>query len=263
MEDRAPSTLAVAFPSVSARPVTGHVEFSVAEALGPGRSRPAQVTGVLAAVFDRIGGVASDIEDVRSLSSGSREWLLQRAASQFWIGSGWFSATCPACDTAFDVPAALTDAPRKPAGDGFPVVLVETSLGQRRFEAPNGRHEEQLAQAADDPVRTLIGACGLSPTATEDARAFTEADLVRIEDALDRASPEVADRVSTSCPSCSSVTEVRLDPLAFAFPKARQILMEVHTIAKAYHWSEAEVLALPSSRRRAYCGMIRHEGGGR
>ncbi|MEQ1895103.1 MAG: hypothetical protein ABL998_21395, partial [Planctomycetota bacterium] len=51
-----------------------------------------------------------------------------------------------------------------------------------------------------------------------------------------------------------------LDAVAFLraeFAAARRALQEeLHVLASTYHWSEAEILALPSDRRRRYVARI-------
>ena len=258
MAARASQTLAVAFPSHEPYPLTGALELAIAESLASGASRPERVTRVLGTVFRRISGQGATPSRVRCLTSGAREWLLQRAAGLFWADTGWFQAKCVRCDADYDVPTVLARAPRKPAGAGFPVVTVHTSLGPRTFEVPNGLHEEQLARSpGSDPVRTLLAHCGLSERAGSDAQDFTADDVARIEAALEEVSPEVADEVVTACPSCRAETRARIDPLAFAFPGLTTLLREVHAIAATYHWAEDAILALPSHRRRGYARLAR------
>jgi hypothetical protein len=264
MTDRAAETLAVVFPPPDPRALTGEVEFSVAEAMAGGRSRPQQVTGVLSAVFARIGSLPADATTLRALGSGVREWLLQQAALRFWRGTGWFEASCVHCGILFDAEAELREAPRGSAGAGYPVIEVETGLGPRRFEAPNGRHEETLARMKGAPgLRDMLALCGLADSARDDAARFSEGDMARIADRFDAICPDVADELTLTCPSCGAATQARLDPLTFAFPTRKALLAEVHQIARAYHWRESEILALPATRRRAYAAMIRAEKGAR
>lgn len=258
MTARVPETLAVAFPSHQLHPMTGVLELELAAAINPQFTRPERVTGVLSTVFARIGDAAVTRTEVRRLASGAREWLLQRAAGVFWSESGWFQSHCTACGEAFDLPATLADAPRKCAGNGFPVLAVDTSLGMRSFEAPNGLHEEALArESGADATRALLAQCSLSKTALQDAAAFTDHDISAIAAALEAACPEVADEVITTCPTCKAQTTACLDPLTFAFPTAETLLPEVHLVAATYHWSEDAILALPSRRRRGYAALIR------
>lgn len=264
---RAPQTLAVAFPSHRPRALTGAVELVLAQAVWSGATRPVKVSRVLELMFDQISGHEVSPARVRHLASSSREWLLQQAALRVWPDRGWFQARCSLCDHDVDLPVTLSGAPRKAANSNFPAISVETSLGARRFEAPNGGHEETLALASEgrDPARHLLALCGLADSCDADAGAFTPGDLAIIEQAFDDACPDIADAVSAACPSCEAPIEAHIDPLQFAFPAPKTLLHEVHAIAGAYHWSEADILALPSSRRAAYSDLIRAErrGGAR
>ena len=258
-------TLPVAFPSAEPRAVTGAVEVAVAEAATLAGPRAERVTAVIAAVFSRVGGVACDPGLARRLASGARAWLLNRASGLFATEGAadrsWFQATCVSCEQPFDFPARLADAPRKRAGAAFPVVEVPTSLGPRRFEVPNGLHEEAAARRRGDPRRVLAGLCGLADGAESEAERLTETDLDRIEAMLDDAAPDVADTVTTACPECGASTEVALDPLGWAFPRPDGLIRDTHLIARAYGWSEEAILALPRGRRRAYAEMIAAEAG--
>lgn len=256
--DRAPATLSAAFPRAQPRPLDGETELAVAEAVAAGRSRPARVTAVIAAMYVRLEQQTVDRDVARHVSSAGREWLLQRAALRFYGANDWYEAICSDCGARFDLRLSIADIPCVAPGDGFPTVELETSLGQRAFEVPNGAHEEAFAARQDtDPRRAFAALCGLSAQAECDALQFSERDLARIDAALEAASPEVADSVTARCPECGTAEQVRIDPLTFAFPQRDEILQEVHLLASAYRWSEHEILALPLARRRSYADLIR------
>lgn len=262
---RAPETLALAFPEAVPRPLTGTVELQLAAAGAAPLSRPERASAVLAALYETLDGAAVTTPLVRRLPSGARAWLLCRAAALMGRESGWFQADCTACGAPYDLRLRLADVPKGPPGPGFPTAEVETSLGPRRFEVPNGRHEETLARGTtSDPRRDLLALAGLAGSAVEDACRFTEADMQRIEAALEATAPDIGDRIAATCPACGAATEAVIDPLAFALPHPDEILRETHLIARAYRWDERAIHALPSDRRRAYARIIAAEarGGG-
>ncbi|MCE6953092.1 hypothetical protein LAZ29_19375 [Cereibacter sphaeroides] len=257
---RAPETLALAFPEAVLRPMTGAVELRLAEAAIAPVSRPERASEVLVALYETLGGERVTAPLVRRLPSGARAWLLCRAAALLGRESGWFQADCSACGAPYDLRLRLAEVPKGPPGPGFPITEVETSLGPRRFEVPNGRHEEVLARGTTaDPRRDLVALLGLAGTAAEDACRFTEADLDRIEAALDAVAPDIGDEIATTCPACGAATRAVIDALAFALPRPDEILRETHLIARAYHWDEGAIHALPASRRRAYAQLIAAE----
>ncbi len=260
---RAAATMLSAFPEVRFRALDGHAELAVAEAAASGGSRPARVTRIIAAMCEEVGGEPADAATVRRISAAGREWLLQRTALRFFGGADWFEARCADCGARFDLRMSLSDVPHADPGPGYPVAEVETSLGLRTFEAPNGGHEEAFARYRDeDPRRVFAAICGLSERAEAEAIRFDAQDLGRIDAAIEAISPEIADSVEATCPDCGTVAKARIDPFGFAFPSAGDLLREVHLIATAYHWSEASILSLSQARRRSYVDLIRQDRGG-
>lgn len=61
------------------------------------------------------------------------------------------------------------------------------------------------------------------------------------------------------CPDCGARWEAPLEPAEFLWAEveaeAARLLREVHALARAYGWSEPQVLALTAPRRRAYLEM--------
>ena len=260
---RAVATMLSAFPEVRFRALDGHAELAVAEAVASSGSRPARVTGIIAAMCEEVAGEPADAATVRRISAAGREWLLQRSALRFLGGGDWFEARCEACGAHFDLRMSLTDVPHAAPGPGYPVAEVDTSLGRRQFEAPNGGHEEAFARHHDeDPRRVFAALCGLSERAEAEAIRFDAHDLARIDAAIEAVSPEIADSVDATCLECGTAAKARIDPLGFAFPSASEVFREVHSIASAYHWSETSILRLSQARRRTYADLIRAERGG-
>ncbi|PTX56099.1 hypothetical protein C8N43_0750 [Litoreibacter ponti] len=259
MSERAPLTLAVAFPTAVPRPLTGRVELALAEAM-QARTRPAQVTGVIEAMFFQIGGLSVTRDLVTRLATGARAWLLARAALTFLPGPRWFQARCGSCGESYDLRVSLSELPRSDVPSVFPVIEVDTSRGPRRFEVPSGAVEDALAHATpDQALRVLARECGLADTRAEDAQGFTTADLQLIDAQLDAATPDIAETIETACPICEAETAARIDPLSFAFPSGSTVLGQVHRLARSYHWSEDAILDLPTARRASYARLIANE----
>ncbi len=257
---RLASTFPEARPAFAVRNLTGAVELDLAEGLSRADTRPGRVSAVLTVLFDSVAAAPLTADRAAALASGTREWLMQRAACIFWPRPDWMTASCQACAARYDLQLDLAELPLKPAGESFPEVHVETSLGRRRFEAPNGVHELALARLAltgEAARRQLTALCGLDDDCRAAAGRYSMDDLERIDAVLERLSPEAVDTIESTCPTCGAHTFARVDPLEFAFPARDSILREVHLLAGAYHWSEREILSLPSDRRRHYLGLIR------
>jgi hypothetical protein len=65
-----------------------------------------------------------------------------------------------------------------------------------------------------------------------------------------------------SCPECGAGWESPLDAGAFVWARlrsaARRLLGEVDELARAYGWSEEQILSLPPQRRASYLELVRH-----
>ena len=66
--------------------------------------------------------------------------------------------------------------------------------------------------------------------------------------------------LALQCVACGHAGEAQLDPGALLWDeidaRARVLLGEVHRLASAYGWSEAEILALGPARRASYIAMV-------
>ncbi len=66
--------------------------------------------------------------------------------------------------------------------------------------------------------------------------------------------------VTLTCPACSHEWSAVLDPVEFVWERlerwARHLGDDVHVLASAYGWSEADILALTPQRRRLYLEAV-------
>lgn len=77
-----------------------------------------------------------------------------------------------------------------------------------------------------------------------------------VADALATADPLAEVVVELACPDCATAVAAIVDVAAFAWSavdgQARRLLRDVDVLARAYGWTEAEVLGLGDQRRSAY-----------
>lgn len=160
-------------------------------------------------------------------------------------GPDWVAtARCAACDAPMDLPISLgafrrDDDPVAISVDGVEIALP-TGADQRAW----------LAAGADGPEALRAR---LLPEALAD-RADT------VEAALAEADPLTALGIETRCPECDAPNGLELDLeatcLALLAGEQPRMIEEIHQLAHAYHWSEAEILAVPPARRRLYLDRI-------
>jgi hypothetical protein len=81
---------------------------------------------------------------------------------------------------------------------------------------------------------------------------------------LDDLDPLVNFSLAVTCPHCGLPSQPEIDLGAWALQilqRVQQRLIEtVHRLACRYHWTEAEILALPEWRRDRYLALIDREG---
>jgi hypothetical protein len=247
------------------RPLTGAVELRLAEAVDAG-SLPERVTAALAATLQHAGGREPLPEIVSGLCVADRQYLMRQLAARLGKGRGWLAVRCKRCGELFDFALDHAALPAKEAGAGYPFAQVETSLGTCRFRVPTGADQEAIAGIENEAgaLRTLVSRCVVEPAAPDgaDGPRFTAADLERIDAALEKVAPEVALAVQAVCPACGAGHAVEVDPyVALAAAPADALFQEIHTLASAYHWSEAGILSLPAHRRRRYLELIDRAAG--
>ncbi|ATY09816.1 hypothetical protein CU254_04575 [Amycolatopsis sp. AA4] len=88
------------------------------------------------------------------------------------------------------------------------------------------------------------------------AGELSEAALAALPDALAAADPQADVRIELDCAVCGHRWASPFDIAAYLWTEleacARRLLYDVHALALAYGWSEAEVLAVSPGRRRRY-----------
>jgi hypothetical protein len=118
-----------------------------------------------------------------------------------------------------------------------------------------------LAAVASQPdtecaTRALLARC----TLRGDAAAVSDAELQEVEDQLEALDPNADIAFNVRCPYCGHDSTAQLDAGALLWDeieaRAQALLGEVHALARAYGWSEGEILALGAARRAAYLALV-------
>ena len=128
----------------------------------------------------------------------------------------------------------------------------------KRFRLPTSRDLALVAceRRSTKPLRSAR-ACRLGTALSSSARRTRSTRWERIRG---RGSPR-RDAPGADCPECDREWKESLDLTSFVWAevesRARRLLVEVHPLASAYGWSEAETFALSEARRAIYLEMVR------
>lgn len=202
------------------------------------------------------------------LSPGRRDDLLLRFRERIFGGGLEGIVTCPACGGELAV-ACTTDDLRGAASEEPEDTATELSVlvGEHavRFRVPNSIDLEEAARAAslEEARRLLIGRSVVE--ARRGAEPATAAELpddvlAAMEERLAETDPLADVWIEVVCDGCAHRWSAAFDIGSFLWEelgaRARRTLRAVHDLATAYGWSEAEILAMGTKRRRAYLAMV-------
>ena len=246
------------------RPLTGAVELTLAEASLEAPSMPEVVTRTLTSALQHLKHQEATPALIDALSVGDRQFLVQQLAGWLEMDATWMTAVCTRCREPFDFMIRFSELPVKAAGAGYPFAWVATSRGSACWRVPTGADQKAVAVVAaeQDAVRVLMTRC-LVEISDHDAGStaqwvaeLRDDDRQQVEASLEAVAPEITTAVQVSCPACSQNSQVTIDPYLCLQHRQEAISADIHTIASTYHWSEAEILALPKKRRRLYLQLI-------
>lgn len=165
-------------------------------------------------------------------------------------------ASCPLCaerlETAFDVAEIRVD-----SHEEGPLKLT-VSRGELTFRLPNSADLLALTTGSlDGARRRLLDRCLLDAGADD----LSEEDLLAVARRMAEADPQGDIELSLSCPACGHSWLAPFDIASYFWTEvdawARVLLHEIHLLASAYGWREADILALSPWRRRSYLELIR------
>jgi hypothetical protein len=156
-------------------------------------------------------------------------------------------SACPKCGEAVEF--ALPDDFTPPAAKRTQAMLnVDGRDFTLRF--PTSRDLYAAQQGAFKPGDLIVDDDG-TPELTEEA----------IEAALEAGDPGLDMVITHTCPACAAVWGQSFDVIRFVWQdcvqRAEKLLRDIDVIARAYTWSETEILTLSEDRRGRYVAMTR------
>lgn len=172
-------------------------------------------------------------------------------------------AACPSCrqQVELTMPVSALRVATDPANS------IENSFMLREYEvryrAPN---TEDLASCAGLELaasRQKLFACCVTDARCQ-GKAVTAEDLPpevtqKIVQQIEAIDPQADTRVKLSCPECHQGWTEVFDIVSFFWAEidawARRVLRDVNALARAYGWSERDILALSPTRRQIYLAM--------
>jgi hypothetical protein len=234
------------------RPIAGTDELAVAEALADGASAAAAGNLLIGRCAGNPDSGLALGPEAAALSVGDREVVL-RALHVISFGALVAAqAQCGACRTIIEYDLDLAQPPDLPPEPGPWHQIPAPAPGDAPVACRLLTGADLEIAAACDPrsagpalVRAAIGNAALPP------------DMVAA--ALDRLDPNAETGIDLACPVCGAESRIWVDSFALirrALAAAGGIFAQIHRLASAYGWAEADILALPRRRRLHYCDLL-------
>lgn len=179
--------------------------------------------------------------------------------------------SCPECSALHDV---TIDLERLSAPAQTPREIAVEAEGRRvRVRLPTARDQALIEGAARRDLAaarasllaaTLLELDGLpGPFSMEQVLALDSRVRAAIDEAVEAALPDIDLALAATCSECGTAIEAPVHlaevVLSELRERSRQLLREVHVLAREYHWSERQILSLSVERRRAYLALIEAE----
>lgn len=208
----------------------------------------------------------SDPEGLGRMPVGRRDVLLLELRERLFGAEVVGMANCPQCDTTVEASFRAED--MRPGGDGarfedgapFEGTVREGEVVVR-FRLPSSADLLEL-NACDDVAAArarLLSVCVLEaaragePLSVDD---LPQESASAVAEAMAAADPGADLSLAFTCPECGHAWETAFDIARFLWEElqgwAPRLLRDVDALARAYHWREAEILALSPRRRQAY-----------
>lgn len=172
--------------------------------------------------------------------------------------------TCPGCAERLELDLRTTDLiVDAPEDQETEPLSLETDGYTIRFRLPDSTDLVDIGGMDTGTLRNHI----LSRCLLSNRRGCEEVSLAKLpEDAaravaenMAQADPHADITFAVTCPACGHTWQAIFDIVTFFWREitawSHRILQEVHLLASAYGWSEADILALSPWRRRCYLEM--------
>ena len=221
---------------------------------------PVEVTGLLSMTLAHIGGQAISWQEIHNMTVGDRQFLLRTLMIALEHDNCWMSSECDACNNRFDLNLTLSTLPVTQCSETFPYVEVIIDACSYRFRAPTGADQDKLLQRGNVSEQDILPLLLTEPDFHHQPGATFPRCLSEyknlIEEKIETMAPAITSKIQTACPECSKLMVIDISPERLILQIGKNIYPEVHQIASAYHWSEAEILKMPTLRRKNYLSLI-------
>ena len=205
---------------------------------------------------------------VGSLTIGDREALLLHLHRISFGSRIECVLACPHCAEKLDLELAVEALLLPPYASPQPEYSADLQGYNVRFRLPTGDDQVAIAGLAsadlDAAEQALLRRCLLDVSFQGQPAELPVSLIPVLADRMSELDPQAELDIQMTCPACASVFSSLLDMSQFLGAelanRSRPIDHEIHALALAYHWSEAEILGLSIRRRQIYLQLLDEAG---
>ncbi len=205
-------------------------------------------------------------DDLAGLSIGRRDAFLL-TVRELAFGPKFAAVTdCPGCGERLELDFRVGDIRMSPAAlEKSAPATISAGGCEVHFRLPDSGDLLAAATAGDSETarRVLLMRCLIS--ARDEQGDLPPAQLpedvvAKVEEEMLNLDSQANVRIELDCPACRQKGSAPFDIFGFFWGEldswARRLLLEVHTLASAYGWREADILRMTAARRNIYIDMV-------
>jgi hypothetical protein len=207
-------------------------------------------------------------DEIAELSVGRRDAALLDLREAIFGSRLTSLADCPACGECLEINFDIADIRVEPDRNAPQRLSFTRSGYELSFRAPTGRDLAEVMGDAKanlgDARSRLLERCLLEARFKGRERKVEQLPARVVEAVVERmaqADPQADVQLAMTCPACGRFWQTAFDIASYLWSEldalAQRLLGEVHTLARAYGWREADILSMHPWRRQFYLEMMR------
>ena len=230
--------------------------FEIAER-GRTQSWPERAVTMLSAAYPE-----KSWESLTQLCIGERDDMLLALRQQTFGNRLQGLAACPNCAGSLSLELDIDQVRRteKPRAREFTAAVADYEF---RLRLPNSADMIVAVRSSEHSPLALLERCVLEARNAGESvsvGALPETVIEQIPRLIEESDPNAELLLILNCPACAHGWRLAFDIVSFLWHEiialARQLLVEVHTLAAIYGWSEERILEMSPWRRGMYLAMV-------
>ncbi len=167
------------------------------------------------------------------------------------------TAPCPSCGVPVEIsfPLAAIRTGHGDAGSRLALVLDDGRRVSFRLPTTADLRNASQCRSDEDGARLLAAGCLLESWSADDT-PLADSMIDALGSAMAERDPQSDVSLEARCPACEAELAVNFDVADYVWRRVamagRELIFDLHQLAAAYGWSEAEILAIPAGRRHRY-----------